>query len=47
MAELRMTYRHTTEEELQQFRHNGFAAWLLNYVSHNIYEIINILLIYI
>ncbi|XP_018458452.1 uncharacterized protein LOC108829286 [Raphanus sativus] len=33
MAELRMTYRHTTEEELQQFRHNGFAAWLLNYVT--------------
>ncbi|KAF3486906.1 hypothetical protein F2Q69_00054945, partial [Brassica cretica] len=23
---------HATEDELQQLRHNGFAAWLLSYV---------------
>lgn len=34
MAELRMTHRHATEDELQQLRHNGFAAWFLSYVSH-------------
>ncbi|KAF3527877.1 hypothetical protein DY000_02040534 [Brassica cretica] len=32
MAELRLTYIHATEEELQQLRHEGFAVWLLNYV---------------
>uniref|UniRef100_A0A0D3BCW5 Uncharacterized protein n=1 Tax=Brassica oleracea var. oleracea TaxID=109376 RepID=A0A0D3BCW5_BRAOL len=31
MAELRMTHRHATEDELQQLRHNGFAAWVLSY----------------
>ncbi|KAF3509481.1 hypothetical protein F2Q69_00004149 [Brassica cretica] len=25
--------RHATEDELQQLRHNGFAAWLLSYVN--------------
>ena len=34
MAELRLTYIHDTEEELQQLRHEGFAVWLLNYVSY-------------
>jgi len=38
MAELRLTYRHATEEELQQLRHNGFAGWLLNYVSVNMWN---------
>ncbi|KAL0731188.1 hypothetical protein Bca4012_027282 [Brassica carinata] len=33
MAELRMTHRHATEDELQQLRHNGFAAWFLSYVD--------------
>ncbi|CAN6889715.1 unnamed protein product [Brassica oleracea var. botrytis] len=28
MAELRMTHRHATEDELRQLRDNGFAAWL-------------------
>ncbi|KAL0801490.1 hypothetical protein Bca101_056666 [Brassica carinata] len=34
MAELRMTHRHATEDELQQLRHNGFAAWFLSYVCY-------------
>ncbi|KAF3530000.1 hypothetical protein DY000_02037493 [Brassica cretica] len=36
MAELRLTYIHATEEELQQLRHEGFAVWLLNYVLEEI-----------
>ncbi|XP_048610906.1 uncharacterized protein LOC125585601 [Brassica napus] len=28
-----MTHRHATDDELQQLRHNGFAAWLLSYVN--------------
>ncbi|KAL0728518.1 hypothetical protein Bca4012_024611 [Brassica carinata] len=32
MAELRMTHRHVTEDELQQLRDNGFAAWLRSYM---------------
>ena len=32
MAELRMTHRHATEDELRQLRDKGFAAWL-----HHIY----------
>ncbi|WZZ33583.1 hypothetical protein YC2023_016984 [Brassica napus] len=31
MAELRMTHRHATEDELRQLRDNGFAAWLRSY----------------
>nr|VDD32469.1 unnamed protein product [Brassica oleracea] len=34
MAELRMTHRHATEDELQQLRDNGFAAWLRSYVCY-------------
>ncbi|KAF2561722.1 hypothetical protein F2Q70_00015973 [Brassica cretica] len=33
MAELRLTYKHTTKEDLEQLRHNGFVGWLLNYVK--------------
>ena len=33
MAELRLTNRHATEEELEHLRHNGFAEWLFKYVS--------------
>ena len=29
-----MTHRHATEDELQQLRDKGFAAWLRSYVSH-------------
>ncbi|KAL0649546.1 hypothetical protein Bca4012_092237 [Brassica carinata] len=31
MAELRMTHRHATEDELRQLRDKGFAAWLRSY----------------
>ncbi|KAL0657868.1 hypothetical protein Bca4012_078453 [Brassica carinata] len=31
MAELRMTHRHATEDEVRQLRDNGFAAWLRSY----------------
>ncbi|KAL0816478.1 hypothetical protein Bca101_072922 [Brassica carinata] len=34
MAELRMTHRHATEDELRQLRDNGFAAWLRSYVCY-------------
>ena len=33
MAEMRFTYRHATEEELEQLKLKEFAGWLLNYVS--------------
>ncbi|KAF2611554.1 hypothetical protein F2Q70_00013150 [Brassica cretica] len=33
MAELRMTHRHATEDELRQLRDNRFAAWLRSYVE--------------
>ncbi|KAG5375837.1 hypothetical protein IGI04_040433 [Brassica rapa subsp. trilocularis] len=33
MAELRMTHRHATEDELQQLRDNGFVVWLRSYVN--------------
>ncbi|KAF2586874.1 hypothetical protein F2Q70_00036060 [Brassica cretica] len=36
MAALRLTYIHATEEELQQLRHEGFAVWLLNYVTEGL-----------
>ena len=39
ISELRLTYIHTTEEELQQLRHEEFAVWLLNYVSVHVQKI--------
>ena len=50
MAELRMTHRHATEDELRQLEDNGFAAWLRSYVSHISYypmQMISLNLIYI
>ena len=47
MAELRMTHRHATEDELQQLRHNGFAAWLLSYVSHISYYPMHMISLYL
>uniref|UniRef100_A0A0D3ANZ2 Uncharacterized protein n=1 Tax=Brassica oleracea var. oleracea TaxID=109376 RepID=A0A0D3ANZ2_BRAOL len=29
-----MIHRHAIEDELQQLRHNEFAAWLLSYVCY-------------
>uniref|UniRef100_A0A0D3D5E2 Uncharacterized protein n=1 Tax=Brassica oleracea var. oleracea TaxID=109376 RepID=A0A0D3D5E2_BRAOL len=34
MAEMRFTYRHATEEELEQLKLKEFAGWLLNYVCY-------------
>ncbi|KAG2270738.1 hypothetical protein Bca52824_065293 [Brassica carinata] len=39
MAELRMTHRHATEDELRQLRDNGFSAWLRSYVNDGLAEV--------
>ncbi|KAF3556198.1 hypothetical protein F2Q69_00015004 [Brassica cretica] len=36
MRELRLTYTHATEEELEQLRQNGFVRWLFNYVTESL-----------